>query len=271
MTPTVLISTVTADWLELRAAADDAARSEQLTAELRGSIRAGGIVIHDLGAGSGAMVRWLAPRLPGPQTWVLHDADAEILTHADLDDVVDASGDPLTSTIRVATLADLPVDAFAGASAVVASALLDVITLSEAEAIVAACVDAGVPALFSLTVTGNVVLEPADPLDAVLGAAFDDHQRREAHGRALLGPDAVPVVAGLFASAGWNVRTRSTPWLLGASEAALVGEWLEGWTGAAVEQRPELAPAAADYVERRLGCASLAVTVPHEDLLAWPS
>lgn len=266
-----MIATVTADWLELRAAADDAARSEQLTAELRGSIRTGGIVIHDLGAGSGAMVRWLAPRLPGPQTWVLHDADAEILAHADLDGVVDSAGDRLISTTRVATLADLPADAFAGASAVVASALLDVITLSEAERIVAACVAGGAPALFSLTVTGNVVLEPADALDAVLGAAFDDHQRREAHGRPLLGPDAVPVVAGLFAAAGWNVRTASTPWLLDASEAALVGEWLAGWVGAAVEQRPELASAAAEYVERRLACEGLAVTVPHQDLLAWPS
>ena len=271
MIATESISTVTADWLELRAAADDAARSERLTAELRGSIRADRVVIHDLGAGSGAMVRWLAPRLPGPQTWVLHDADAEILAHVGLDDVVDAAGAPLTATIRVAPLADLPPDAFAGASAVVASALLDVITLSEAEGIVAACVAAGAPALFSLTVTGNVVLEPAHPLDAVLGAAFDDHQRREAHGRPLLGPDAVPVVAGLFAAAGWNVRTASTPWRLDPSEAELAAEWLEGWAAAAVEQRPGLASAAAEYVERRLACASLAVTVPHEDLLAWPS
>lgn len=271
MIATPLINRVTADWLELRAAADDVARSEQLTAELRGSIRAGGTVIHDLGAGSGAMVRWLSPRLPGPQAWVLHDADAGILAHADLDDVVDAAGDPLTSRTRVAPLADLPPDAFAGASAVVASALLDVITLSEAERIVAACVAAGSPALFSLTVTGNVVLDPADPLDPVLGAAFDDHQRREAHGRRLLGPDAVPIVAGLFVAAGWHVRTAVTPWVLDASEAELVGQWLDGWVGAAVEQRPELASAAAEYVERRVACESLVVTVPHEDLVAWPS
>jgi hypothetical protein len=266
-----MIATVTAGWLELRAAADDAARSEQLTAELRGSIRAGGMVVHDLGAGSGAMVRWLAPRLPGPQTWLLHDADAEILAHAALDDVVDLTGGALAATTRVARLADLPPDAFAGSSAVVASALLDVITLSEAERVVAACVTAGVPAFFSLTVNGGVALDPADPLDAELGAAFDDHQRREAHGRRLLGPDAVPVVAGLFAAAGWNVRTAPTPWRLDSSAAELIAEWLEGWVGAAVEQRPELAAVAAEYLERRRASESLAVTVAHEDLLAWPS
>ena len=36
----------------------------------RGTSRAGPLVIHDLGGGSGAMGRWLAPRLPGPQHWV---------------------------------------------------------------------------------------------------------------------------------------------------------------------------------------------------------
>ena len=37
------------------------------------------LVIHDLGGGSGAMGRWLAPRLPGPQHWVVHDRDADLL------------------------------------------------------------------------------------------------------------------------------------------------------------------------------------------------
>ena len=40
---------------------------------------AGRLVIHDLGGGSGAMGRWLAPRLPGPQHWVVHDRDADLL------------------------------------------------------------------------------------------------------------------------------------------------------------------------------------------------
>ena len=35
--------------------------------------------IHDLGCGTGAMGRWLAPLLRGPQHWVLHDRDADLL------------------------------------------------------------------------------------------------------------------------------------------------------------------------------------------------
>src|SRR5205807_1375585 len=45
----------------------------------------GGLVIHDLGCGTGAMGRWLAPLLPGPQRWVLHDLDADLLEIAAAD------------------------------------------------------------------------------------------------------------------------------------------------------------------------------------------
>ena len=40
------------------------------------------VVVHDLGCGSGSMGRWLAPRLPGPQHWVLHDRDPALLALA---------------------------------------------------------------------------------------------------------------------------------------------------------------------------------------------
>ena len=42
-------------------------------------------VIHDLGCGTGAMGRWLAPLLPGPQHWVVHDRDADLLAVAAAD------------------------------------------------------------------------------------------------------------------------------------------------------------------------------------------
>ena len=59
----------------LREPADAAARSEELAERLRATSPAGPLMIHDLGGGSGAMGRWLAPRLPGPQHWVVHDRD----------------------------------------------------------------------------------------------------------------------------------------------------------------------------------------------------
>ncbi|MDQ4212734.1 SAM-dependent methyltransferase [Microbacterium capsulatum] len=267
------ISTATPDWLALRAAADDTARATELASVLARLLPPGPVVLHDLGAGTGGMTRWLAPRLPGPQQWVLHDGDAEILDHLDLETVADDAGRRVGVSVVVEDLEDLSTGAFAGASAVTGSALLDVVTREEAGRIVAACLEAGVPALFSLSVTGVVILDPPDALDAAIGRAFNDHQRRDADGRRMLGPDAAPLLIRLFTGAGWRVRSASTPWHLGPADAALTAAWLDGWVGAALEQRPEFEPAAEDYLARRrvqLAAGALHVTVSHQDVLAWP-
>src|ERR671932_1816358 len=70
---------VSPEWLALREPADAAARSAELAERLARHLPPGPLVIHDLGGGSGAMGRWLAPRLPAPQRWVVHDRDAELL------------------------------------------------------------------------------------------------------------------------------------------------------------------------------------------------
>jgi len=268
-----ILPLVSADWLAVRARADDLARSSRLAGAAARLTGPGPLVVHDLGSGTGAMMRWLAPRLPGPQAWVLHDADPVILSHVDARSARDGFGLPVTVRTRVEQLAELPIRAFDGASLVTASALLDVVTVEEARAIVNACVASGVPALFSLTVTGRVRLSPRDPADTELAAAFDDHQRRGVDGRRLLGPDAAGVVRRLFAASGWRVRTERTPWRLGAGDGFLIAEWLDGWIAAAVEQRPELLPDAHAYRRQRdaeLASGRLRVRVQHEDVLAWP-
>ncbi|GAA2078059.1 hypothetical protein GCM10009840_11170 [Pseudolysinimonas kribbensis] len=268
------ISLVTPDWLALRGPADDAARSAALAARAARLLPAGPLEVHDLGSGTGAMMRWLAPRLPGPQTWVLHDGDPGILAHVGSGFARDADGRPVTVRTSVEPLAELDPAAIAGAALVTASALLDVVTADEARRIVAACVASRAPALFSLSVTGRIDLHPVHPLDAELEAAFDEHQRRIAAGRRLLGPDAGPTIARLFADAGWPTRAERTPWRLGPADAALVEAWLDGWIVAAVEQRPELSAAAIPYRARRLAqlaAGALRVDVHHEDLLAWPA
>ena len=54
-----------------RALAIAGARAAQAARMMRAPL-----VVHDLGSGTGSMMRWLAPLLPGPQTWVLHDWNA---------------------------------------------------------------------------------------------------------------------------------------------------------------------------------------------------
>ncbi|MEV6591083.1 class I SAM-dependent methyltransferase [Streptomyces acidicola] len=262
-------------WLQLREPADATARAADLLDPLRIRLanlpgRAKGLVVHDLGCGTGSMGRWLAPLLDGAQQWVLHDHDADLLRLATAR-APRAAGDgsPVTVTTRRGDLGRLTAADLEGASLVTASALLDVLTRDEIAALAEACVGAGCPALLTLSVAGRVELTPSDPLDAEMAEAFNAHQCRGD----LLGPDAVTVACEAFSERGATVRVHPSPWQLVPEHVELTQEWLRGWVGAACEQRPELAERAEAYLERRLEqCAAgdLRVVVHHSDVLALP-
>jgi hypothetical protein len=260
---------VSPDWLELREGADAAARSRDLVALVVDRLAAvdGRLVVHDLGCGSGAMGRWLAPLLPGPQHWILHDRDPDLLARAAAD------GTAVTVETRLSDVIRLDARELAGASLITASALLDLLTEDELDGLVEACAGAGCPVLFALSVTGRVQLLPADPLDSQIAASFDAHQRRTTTRGRLLGPDAVDAAVSAFRRLGAQVVVRPSPWRLGAAERELAAEWLAGWVDAACEQDPGLRPDAARYLRRRRREAAagyLAVTVGHSDLLVLP-
>jgi Methyltransferase domain len=260
-----------AAWLAVREPADAAARDPGLAgraARLVGDRP----VVHDLGSGTGSMGRWLAPRLPGPQRWIMYDRDPDLLAAAaaGLRGVRAADGSEVSGRTRCVDITALTPDELADADLVTCSALLDMLTAGDVDKIVTACGDR--PALFTLSVVGDVTLSPAEPLDRDIEAAFNAHQRRTtAAGRALLGPDAPAAAAAAFRRRGATVETRATPWRLGTGYSNLIGEWLRGWVDAAVEQVPRLADRAGPYLERRLAQAAmgdLSVTVGHSDLLA---
>jgi SAM-dependent methyltransferase len=245
-----------ATWLELREPADAAARSADLAARLRLDPP---VVVRDLGCGTGSLGRWLAPRLPGPQHWILHDRDPELLARA-------AAAVPAASVeTHLGDATALTPDDLLGTSLVTCSALLDLLTADEVDRIAATLAAARTPALFTLSVVGEVAFDPPDELDGAVAAAFNDHQRRTTGGRRLLGPDAPAVAAAALARHGARVTTRPSPWRLGPAEKELAEQWLRGWTAAAAEQRPELP--VPEYLRRRQA-GTVAITVGHEDLLA---
>ncbi|MEU8718031.1 class I SAM-dependent methyltransferase [Streptomyces sp. NPDC048663] len=261
------------EWLELRESADAAARSHDLLDPLRIRLanlpgRPGGLVVHDLGCGTGSMGRWLAPRLDGAQHWVLHDRDPYLLHFAAVASPrVAADGSRVTVETRRGDVARLTPDALTGASLVTASALLDVLTREEVDTLAEACTGAGCPALLTLSVAGRVEFGTPHPLDAELTEAFNAHQRRGG----MLGPDAVNAACEAFSDRGATVKVNPSPWRLGPDERALTEQWLRGWVGAAVEERPALAGPAETYLADRLAaCAAgdLRVVLHHSDLLA---
>jgi hypothetical protein len=226
----------------------------------------GGIVeIIDLGAGTGANQRWLAPRLPLVQRWIHLDHDPAIsrslpLPHDTM--IIDGSVEPALGRLLINRNGDRHL--------VTCSALLDVLTIDQLDALCRAVIANHVPALFSLTVTGTLSISPADPHDELFLDAFNDHQRRA--GRA--GPDAATLVVNALCADGFTVRTQETPWQLTASsDPAFVEQLLQERLDAAVEQNPSLALAASAWFELRrsqFALGILRIDLGHRDILALP-
>jgi hypothetical protein len=266
---------VSPGWLALREPADAEARARDLAEALERALPAGGPrVIHDLGCGTGSMGRWLGPLLTGPQHWVLHDRDADLLAVAAADVPGPAAdGAPVTVETKQADIARMDARDLAGASLITASALLDLLTADELDRLADLCADVACPTLLTLSVIGSVEITPPDPLDRRVAAAFDAHQRRATKRGRLLGPDAVDFAARAFRRLGAKVLVRPSPWRLGPAHPALAAEWFTGWVGAACEQEAELAGQSEPYARRRMSQASageLTVTVGHADLLVLP-
>ncbi|KUL41730.1 class I SAM-dependent methyltransferase [Actinoplanes awajinensis] len=245
-----------AGWLGLREPADADARSLELVGLLPRPVK----VIRDLGCGTGSLSRWLAPRLPVPQTWILTDLDHDLLEIA-----ADRMPEGATPAIDERNVTALTRDDLAGADLVTCSALLDLLTAGEVDRLVEVCAQARTNALFTLSVTGDVRFAPEDPRDQRVRDAFNAHQRRETGGRVLLGPDAPDYATAAFEKAGARVVTRESAWQLGAARPELTAEWLRGWFGAAAEQDPDLR--SDDYLATRLATLP-EVTVGHKDVLA---
>jgi hypothetical protein len=222
------------------------------------------VQIIDLGAGTGANQRWLAPRLPIRQRWLHLDHNPVIsrsLPLAAETEIVDES---------VEALGELLTRSSGDRQLVSCSALLDVLTTEQIQAVCRAVIDNRVPAFFSLTVTGRLRLSPADAHDQLLLAAFNDHQCRA--GRA--GPEATTLTVNLLRAAEFAVTTQKTPWRLTAeSGLAFVDQMLEERLAAAVAQDPALARTAKAWFELRraqLAAGLLRIELDHCDILGLP-
>lgn len=262
---------VAADWLALRREADESARegTQRLVTRLWRYLdsaphadRSERVHIIDAGAGTGANQQWLAPRLPFPATWTLLDHDPDLLHHP-------VQGNGRRVVAGISHLDELLAHDDARPHVLTCSALLDLLSYDELDHVADLLVATHTPALFSLTVTGDVDYVPADEADVRLQSAFDTHQGR--HG--LAGPRAAEHLAARVESLGAEVVRAQTPWRLAADHTALIERFLADRVAAAVEAEPGIEPVASAWLKRRLDQAragALAVVVDHEDLLILP-
>jgi SAM-dependent methyltransferase len=239
------VSGFTADWLRLREPADAAARAADLIVPFaRNDGRP--LRIIDLGAGTGANLRYLAPRLGGVQEWLAVDDDPQLLAA-----LVAPPG--LAVRTRVLDLArSLDALPFGEFDLVTASALLDLVSAPWLARLAGRCAAAGVDVLFALTYDGRIDWTPAEADDDVVRSALNRHQTRDKGFGPALGPSAAREAVAAFTAGGYEIRTARSDWVLGPDSAALQAALVHGWTAAAAEIAPETTRAVAEWAKRRL-------------------
>jgi len=296
------MSGFSADWLAQREPFDRAARAsaasafdwKALATQLRRE-RTGdaAITVLDLGCGTGASLREIAPRLGGVQRWRLVDHDAALLAAVPAalarwaqaqgwrvrahGNGLRVDGDGLQLDIACVQ-ADLATgfDAvpFDGTQLVTCAALLDLVSAPWLEVLVARCAGIGAAVCWALSVDGRLAWTGAEADDALVRDAFRAHQRRDKGFGAALGDAAVQAATQSLATAGYRLQAAESDWVIdgtrSAADRAMLRALVDGMAHAAREQCPAHAAPIDAWCARRL--AALGATrlrVGHIDLLGW--
>lgn len=240
-------ATFSGEWLALREPFDSRARAA--TPVERPSTETTRLV--DLGCGTGANLRHLAPRLGGRQHWRLIDHDPLLLAQvaprlrhwaqqrgwrfADGggSGAMTISGDGFEAQVTLQQL-DLATDParipLAGVQCVTTSALLDLVSADWLQRLVDHCASHRAAVHWALSYDGRIRWSPADPLDEVVTAALNRHQLGDKGFGGALGPAAASAAQQLLQTAGYAARGHDSPWTI---------------TAAGVEARQRGTPAAA--------------------------
>ena len=227
----------------------------------------------DLGCGTGANVRYLRARVSGVQEWTVVDSDEAHLAEARM-----RMSQVETRCLDLARdLDSLPLEE---GVIVTASALLDLVSEKWLRRLLARCCESNSIVLFALSYDGRIELSPHEPDDEWIRDQVNRHQRTDKGFGAALGPDATDFARSCLEELKYRVEVASSDWVLGAGEARLQGELMEGWAAAAAEMAA--AEGAATSSDTRTRCRHwLAarrdhvtrgvsrVRVGHQDLLAW--
>jgi SAM-dependent methyltransferase len=276
-----------AGWLALREPHDARARSDALASALITTLPARPKLL-DLGAGSGSLFRWLAPRIYRAQSWTLFDADPALIEAAF--EVIamwaEALGLRVTAPRRamlvhapggawrieavIGDLADIERLPLFGHHAVVNSALCDLVSKPWIEHLAGRL---AVPFYAALMVDGRAQYLPPHPADRLMRQAFRRDQGRDKGLGPALGPRAPAVVQAAFARRRFRVMTAPSDWRIGRNDPAMLEAMLRGDMDAALRTERARFPRLLDWQAARVRQTirrRLSLRLGHRDLLAVP-
>ncbi|MBS7811090.1 class I SAM-dependent methyltransferase [Roseococcus pinisoli] len=283
------------DWLDLREPFDADARDTDLVEILMQHLdEKARPRLLDLGAGTGSLTRWLGHFVARPHSWILADADAELMSRA-FDTLMDAAEEmgwkatwPQKKALLLhspegawriegilTNLADapegLPLDRV---DVVTCSALCDLVSEAWLVRMAAALARRRLPFYAALNVSGRERFSPPLAGDALVARGFLRDQRRDkGFGGIALGPDAPAVIARVFAAQGYEVRRAPSPWIVPRQARDMAHELALGHAEAALRHEKRSTAQIRDWADIRAAQADdgrLAVRIEHQDLLCLP-
>ncbi|MGE0226518.1 MAG: class I SAM-dependent methyltransferase [Acetobacteraceae bacterium] len=277
------MSGFSAHWLALREPVDARSRDPGLLGMVRDVFSGHAMIrIVDLGCGTGASLRALAPHLGARQDWTLIDHDPVLLdaaraalaawadTATPRQDglVLVRAGQTITVRCRSVDLARNLDDALTGGSDLVtASAFFDLVSAGFIQAFATAAAKRGAAVYATLTYDGVQAWEPPHPGDTAIQAAFNAHQGSDKGFGPAAGPVAPALLADTLAASGFQVICRDSPWHLGAGDIDLLRMLLSG-VADAVAETGRVDPA---ILARWRDVRRHAGRIGHIDTLALPS
>jgi hypothetical protein len=273
------VSGFSADWLALREPLDAASRDAPIGRVARDALRrARGTSavtdVIDLGAGTGANLRYVAPLLEGQQAWLLVDNDPALLT------VATRRPTPVlphhrcrVRSVHLDLATGLPSLPLRAGTLLTAAALLDLVSEAWLRALVRRATEEDAIVWFALTYDGHIDLHPAEPEDAELCEQVNLHQRTDKGFGPALGPEAAGLTQQLLKERGYRVHAAASDWRLGADQAALQYALLEGWCEAAIAIAPHRAVVFRGWLLRRrahVAADRSSLRVGHVDIVGHP-
>ena len=265
------------EWLALREPLDAAARSVSLGAvaltaltRMRGARAC--LEVIDLGAGTGANLRYVAPLIDAEQNWLLVDKDAELLAVAQRQPrSLPFPCDVQILALDLATqLARLPLQP---GTLLTAAALLDLVSEAWLRVLIQRIASAGAVAWFALTYDGRIECYPPEPEDLEVRELVNLHQLTDKGFGAALGPGAGRITQQLLLAQGYQVHCVPSDWHVVPEHLALQHALVEGWCQAAIAIAPHRAPTLQGWLRRRrthIAAARSELRVGHVDIVGHP-
>jgi hypothetical protein len=254
-------------WLSLREPYDARARHRAILEIVVSSFgHRSALTIADLGAGSGAALRALAPHFSVEQHWRLLDNDRNLLAWARrmTSANIHVEAIPIDLGRELDAALEGPIDL------VTCSALLDLVSEPWLEQFASAVAARRLPVYATLTYDGRISLSPGDRFDGAIVRAVNDHQRRDKGFGPALGPISAARAVARFETFGYSVVSERSDWLLESGDRDIQTQLLSGWATAASEIGcgPE---EVADWLKRRhelVAAGRSRIRVGHTDFWA---